>query len=587
MATAGVTHQLQNLFNGAAVTTPVYVIPTGEKMTVTIVYDVETANDDLPGYLSDGVNHGSSIENRITRDIAWSNSVTGLESGKQYTLKLHLGLNSVKFDATVSAWDDDAVSGNGWLPSNLAVTTPVTLSLGTSLSMQMSGGSGTPQTLTATTQPAGVDVTWSNSDDGVASIAPAGGVSPAPSRRAVQENVGPCSSVVITPHAAGTTIVTATTAYGSAQCVVTVTDESTEAVSITLNKSATTLYATESETLTATTDPSGRTVTWVSSNTAAATVSDGVITAANAGVTYITATSPSGNAASCEVTVLPTVLTLSDATKSMTVGQTYTLTGTTTPLGKTITFTNDNSTVASVNPTTGEITANVSGTATIKATIPGGGSATCTVTVSGTMATVTTAPVANTLTYNGSAQALVSAGTASNGTMQYATGTSSAPTSGWSTSVPTATNAGDYYVWYRAKGDAGFEDSTPVKVDVTIAQKAASISFATASYNKTTADAAFTQAVTNTGDGSVMYSIENSSSNATINTSTGEVSLGSTAGTATVTATVTPDANHSYASTTATYTIVITLNQTPGANPSLGDWTGDGTVVVTGDKLGL
>ena len=467
VATAGVTHQLVNLFNGA-VTTPVYVIPTGEKMTVTIVYDVETANDDLPGYLSDGVNHGSSIENRITRDIAWSNSVTGLESGKQYTLKLHLGLNSVKFDATVSAWDDDAVSGNGWLPSNLAVTTPVTLSLGTSLSMQMSGGSGTPQTLTATTQPSGASVTWSNSNDAVATIAPAGGVSPAPSRRAAQENVGPCSSIVITPVAAGTTIVTATSAYGSAQCIVTVTDESTEAVSITLNKSATTLYATESETLTATTDPTPRTVTWVSSNTAAATVnSSGEVTAVNAGVTYITATSPSGNAASCEVTVLPTVLTLSDATKSMTVGQTYTLTGTTTPLGKTITFTSDNSTVASVDANTGEITANVSGTATITATILGGGSATCTVTVSGTMATVTTAPVANTLTYNGSAQALVSAGTASNGTMQYATGTSSAP-AGWSASIPTATDVGTYYVWYRAHGTGDYTDSDPVMLTVTI-----------------------------------------------------------------------------------------------------------------------
>ena len=467
VATAGVTHQLVNLFNGAAVTTPVYVIPTGEKMTVTIVYDVETANDDLPGYLSDGVNHGSSIENRITRDITWSNSVTGLESGKQYTLKLHLGLNSVKFDATVSAWDDDAVSGNGWLPSNLAVTTPVTLSLGTSLSMQMSGGSGTPQTLTATTQPSGASVTWSNTDDGVASIAPAG-ASPAPSRRAAQENVGPCSSVVITPHAVGTTVITATTAYGSAQCIVTVTDESTEAVSITLNKSATTLYATESETLTATTDPSGRAVTWVSSNTAAATVnSSGEVTAVNAGVTYITATSPSGNAASCEVTVLPTVLTLSDATKLMTVGQTYTLTGTTTPVGKTITFTSDNSTVASVDANTGEITANVSGTATITATIPGGGSATCTVTVSGSPATVTTAPEANTLTYNGSAQALVSAGTASNGTMQYSLGTSSAP-AGWSASIPTATDVGTYYVWYRAHGTGDYTDSDPVMLTVTI-----------------------------------------------------------------------------------------------------------------------
>ncbi|MBE6270272.1 MAG: fimbrillin family protein [Prevotella ruminicola] len=121
-ATTGVTHQLQNLFNGADVTTPVYVIPTGEKMTVSIVYDVETVNTNLSGYTSDGVNHGVSVENKITKDITWS-AGTGLEAGKKYTLQLHLGLNSVQFDAAVAPWDDSAVDGSGWLPSNTATVT--------------------------------------------------------------------------------------------------------------------------------------------------------------------------------------------------------------------------------------------------------------------------------------------------------------------------------------------------------------------------------------------------------------------------------------------------------------------------------
>ena len=114
----GVTHELKNLFDGAAVTTPVYVIPTGENLSVTIVYDVETANDDLSGYLSDGVKHGSSIENRITKNILFNGAAAGLDSGKAYTIKLHLGMNSVKYDATVSGWEDADDEGNGNLPSN-------------------------------------------------------------------------------------------------------------------------------------------------------------------------------------------------------------------------------------------------------------------------------------------------------------------------------------------------------------------------------------------------------------------------------------------------------------------------------------
>ena len=117
-AKPGVTHELKNLFNGAALTTPVYVIPTGENLSVTIVYDVETANANLPGYLSDGIKHGSSIENRITKAIKFNGVEAGLESGKFYTIKLHLGMNSVKYDATVGNWENAANEGNGELPGN-------------------------------------------------------------------------------------------------------------------------------------------------------------------------------------------------------------------------------------------------------------------------------------------------------------------------------------------------------------------------------------------------------------------------------------------------------------------------------------
>ena len=90
-----------------------------------------------------------------------------------------------------------------------------------------------------------------------------------------------------------------------------------------------------------------------------------------------------------------------------------------------------------------------------------------------TPATVKKAPTAKTLTYNGSAQALVTAGLAEGGTMQYALGTDdkTAPTTGWSDKVPTATNVGTYYVWYKAVGDADHSDTKAKCLTVKISQK--------------------------------------------------------------------------------------------------------------------
>ena len=100
----------------------VYVIPTGEAMTVTIVYDVETTNTDLPTYISDGTTHGSSIENRISKEITFT-PAGGLVSGNTYTVKLHLGMNTVKYEAAITGWNEgDAIEGNGWLPGNNPVT---------------------------------------------------------------------------------------------------------------------------------------------------------------------------------------------------------------------------------------------------------------------------------------------------------------------------------------------------------------------------------------------------------------------------------------------------------------------------------
>lgn len=55
---------------------------------------------------------------------------------------------------------------------------------------------------------------------------------------------------------------------------------------------------------------------------------------------------------------------------------------------------------------------------------------------------VTTAPTAKSLTYSGTAQELVTAGEAIGGEMQYALGTETEATGPYTTSIPTATDAG-------------------------------------------------------------------------------------------------------------------------------------------------
>ena len=116
---AGVTNTAVNLFNSADAEAPVYIIPTGDDIEINIEYDIETEDPALPGLLSDGAKKGSSIPCKIRKSVKFGDDIKAFENGKAYTIKLHLGMNSVKFDADVTAWDD-AVSTDVELPSNAA-----------------------------------------------------------------------------------------------------------------------------------------------------------------------------------------------------------------------------------------------------------------------------------------------------------------------------------------------------------------------------------------------------------------------------------------------------------------------------------
>ncbi|MBO6109197.1 MAG: hypothetical protein J6P16_07340, partial [Eubacterium sp.] len=89
-------------------------------------------------------------------------------------------------------------------------------------------------------------------------------------------------------------------------------------------------------------------------------------------------------------------------------------------------------------------------------------------------AVVKTAPIPKTdLVFEGTAQALVDAGVAENGTMVYAVvkaGDTEPSAELYTTSIPTAVGAGTYDVWYMVKGDAKRNDTKPQKTQVSIAK---------------------------------------------------------------------------------------------------------------------
>ena len=82
-----------------------------------------------------------------------------------------------------------------------------------------------------------------------------------------------------------------------------------------------------------------------------------------------------------------------------------------------------------------------------------------------------TAPAANTLTYNGTAQTLLTPGTATGGEMRYSLTENGA----YSAAIPTGKNAGGYTVYYKVAGDANHNDTVPQSVTVTIGKAAVTV----------------------------------------------------------------------------------------------------------------
>ena len=220
----------------------------------------------------------------------------------------------------------------------------------------------------------------------------------------------------------------------------------------------------------------------------------------------------------------------------------------------TVTYSSSDTQVAEVNATTGEVTIKGDGEATITATVTDGPTYTyatteASYTLSVGTATMTVTATGYSGTYDGSAHG-ITVNAPEGATIKYGTAADAYTLE----AGPTYTTSGEYTVYYQVT----LPGCTTVtgSATVTISKAAGSISYATATIDKSTTDAAFTNALTKTGDGKVTYSSDKESV-AKVNTTTGEVTIMGK-GEATITATVTDSDNYTYATKTATYQIKVT-----------------------------
>ena len=214
----------------------------------------------------------------------------------------------------------------------------------------------------------------------------------------------------------------------------------------------------------------------------------------------------------------------------------------------------------------GNVTAVAEGTATITAKA-GDKAATCTVTVKAATIAVTSVELdADEMTLKvgdeGQLQATVAPENAANKSVTWSSSNESVATVEQNGKI-SAVGVGEATITVTTT-DGG----KTATCKVIVKKKAGTISYATASVNKTFGDANFTNELTKTGDGTVTYSSSDTKV-AEVNTTTGEVTIKGN-GEATITATVEDSDNYTYATKTASYKINVTAVKVPDPtiNPS-------------------
>ena len=171
-----------------------------------------------------------------------------------------------------------------------------------------------------------------------------------------------------------------------------------------------------------------------------------------------------------EGSVTVTIKPMQVVSPKVTVSGTYTFDGTAQEPGTANVKVEDGTTLIPATEYTLSYRDNVSaGTATVIVTNANGGNyivnGTGTFEIAKGAASVATAPTGLTnLPYNGTEQALVQAGTASDGTIVY----SLSEKGEYSLTIPTGKAVDTYTIWYKAQGDSNHNDSVPASVTASI-----------------------------------------------------------------------------------------------------------------------
>lgn len=360
-ASAGTADITVTTSNGKSATCTVTVIGYPTEITITGNRTVTIKTDDTANLYYD-----VQPSNAANYSVSWSSSNTSIvkvsSNGTITGVKAGTATITVKVKENTNVYDTITVV----VKEKVVEPTKVELSK-TSLTMT----EGDVTALSATVSPANATdktVTWSSDNTSVVSV----------------------SNGSVTAKKAGTANITVKTANGkTATCKITVNAKEIAVTGITINNSTLNLKKGNTAALTATVSPSNATkknITWSTSNSAVATVSNGTVTAVGAGTATITAKTENGKTVTCKVTVtedvVPTSVSLDKTTASVKKGETVTLTATVTPtnaVNKTVTWSSSNTSVATVN--NGIVTAVKGGTATITAKTSNGKTASCTITV--------------------------------------------------------------------------------------------------------------------------------------------------------------------------------------------------------------
>ena len=216
----------------------------------------------------------------VTAINATQAKVTGVSVGKT-SVSAHLGDKSASCEVTVQAPPTVDVTGISLDKTALELSVYQSYALTATI---------TPSNATDKT------VTWTSSNTDVARVLNEDGWG---------ANGTMAKAGTVTAYSAGEAIITASAGGFTAQCKVTVTDNSVAITGITLNKTSLELTVGQTSQLIPTLQPedaSSVSVTWQSSNTSVATVTNGLVRAVAAGETIITA-SADGVSAQCKVTV--------------------------------------------------------------------------------------------------------------------------------------------------------------------------------------------------------------------------------------------------------------------------------------------